>query len=86
MSDKHSPEQIIEILRSIKYLSITDGELDTYFVDSEIPEGINSFIPGSFTRELLEMIESHLLDTEIKGQDICSDCGFYHPGVNCLDS
>lgn len=60
--EKHSPEKIIEILRSIEKLSVDDGELDTLFVDSTSgPESISGFIPGSFTRELLELIEKHLL-------------------------
>ena len=59
--ERHSPEKIIEILRSITKLEITKtGELDTWF-DVSYPESINSFVPGSFTRELLELIESHLL-------------------------
>jgi hypothetical protein len=59
--DRHSPEKIIEILRSITKLEITKiGELDIWF-DQEFPESVNSFVPGSFTRELLELIESHLV-------------------------
>ena len=65
--EKHSPEKIIEILRSIDKLTLnSNGELDTLFVDSICgPEGISGFIPGSFTRELLELIEWHLLDHNV---------------------
>ena len=59
---KHSPEKIVEILHSIKNFSIEDGELDTWFEDSQYFEGIRGFIPNSFTRDLLELIERHLLD------------------------
>lgn len=59
---KHSPEKIVEILHSIKKFSIEDGELDTWFEDSQYPEGIRGFMPNSFTRDLLELIERHLLD------------------------
>jgi hypothetical protein len=66
--EKHSPEKIIEILRSIDKLTIdSNGELDTLFIDSTSgPEGITEFIPGSFTRELLELIEWHLSDHDVK--------------------
>lgn len=65
---KYSPEEIVNILHSIRKLSIDEcGELDTRFADSNvaggishITEGIHSFQPGSFTRELLELIQTHL--------------------------
>jgi len=65
--EKHSPEKIIEILRSIEKVSLdASGQLDTLFIDSTSgPEGIRGFIPGSFTRELLELIEWHLQDHDI---------------------
>lgn len=59
---KKSPEEIVQILHSIKTLIIEDGELDTWFQDSTCGEGIRGFIPGSFIRELLELIEDHLLN------------------------
>jgi hypothetical protein len=64
---KYSPEKIVEILHSVKKFSVKDGELDTWFQDSQYPEGIRGFIPGSFTRELLELIERHLLDDTGEG-------------------
>jgi hypothetical protein len=65
MSDqKLTPEQIVEVLHSIKRLSIESGELDTWFENSylNLPESIMSFIPGSFTYELLLLIEGYLLE------------------------
>lgn len=63
--EKHSPEKIVEILHSIKELSVKDGELNVLFVDSTAGwESIPGFIPGSFTRKLLELIEDHLLNDE----------------------
>ena len=66
-TEKHTPEQIVEILHSINRLSVENKakELDTWFTNSsypEYPEGIRSFIPGSFTRRLLELIEDYLLE------------------------
>jgi hypothetical protein len=65
MNEKHSPEKIIEILRSIEGFSAVDDELETIFNNRGLPfqlaESISSFQPGSFTRELLELIEKHLL-------------------------
>lgn len=59
---KKSSKEIIEILNSIEKLSVEDGELDTWFKDSTTgPEAITGFIPGSFTRELLELIEKHMM-------------------------
>jgi hypothetical protein len=61
---KLTPEQIVEVLHSIKRLSIESGELDTWFENGylNIPETIRSFVPGSFTRRLLELIEGYLLE------------------------
>ena len=60
-TDRHSPEKVIEILRSITKLEIDhEGVLDVWFEGGESAESINSFIPGSFTRELLVLIEQHL--------------------------
>ncbi|MCK9567424.1 hypothetical protein M0R72_00575 [Candidatus Pacearchaeota archaeon] len=59
--DRHSPEKVIEILRSISKLEIDrEGVLDVWFEGGESAESIHSFIPGSFTRELLILIEEHL--------------------------
>jgi len=63
-SIKHSPEEIIQILHSISKLSTSDGELDTWFTDSQYPMVPREFVPGSFTRELLDLIEDHLLSEE----------------------
>ena len=62
--EKHSPQKIVEILHSIKELSVKDGELDVLFIDSTSGwESISGFIPESFTRQLLELIEGHLLES-----------------------
>jgi hypothetical protein len=59
--DRHSPEKIVEILHSITKLDIIGGELEVWFDNGEHSEVCTSFIPGSFTRKLLELIESHLV-------------------------
>lgn len=69
---KFSPEDIVDILHSVSRLSIEDGELDAFFDDSQEPMGIREFIPSSFTRQLLELIERHLLDEQDTGS---SDSG-----------
>jgi hypothetical protein len=58
--EHHSPEEIIGILRSITKLSIVDDKLEACFENGCHPESIPSFIPKSFTRKLLELIEEHL--------------------------
>lgn len=57
---KHSPEEIGQILRSITRMEMNHGELETWFEDDLHSTGIRSFIPGSFTRQLLEFIEDYL--------------------------
>lgn len=62
----YTPEEIIETLHSIKKLSVKDGELDVWQKETEKDyphnaSGISSFIPGSFTYDLLCLIEEHLL-------------------------
>lgn len=58
--DSYSVQDILSIMKSIKKVSLEDSGLETYFVDDPYPNSISSFIPGSFTRELLELIEKHL--------------------------
>lgn len=61
----HKSEKIIEILHSISKVKV-DGDLEVWFNQDEDPEAITSFIPGSFTRELLELIEKHLVEGSCK--------------------
>jgi len=61
---KKTPEEIVEVLHSITRLSVKDGELDVWFEGDPYVNGIRGFIPQSFTRELLELIEDHLLTNE----------------------
>jgi hypothetical protein len=60
----YTPETIVKILHSIKTLSMESGELETtFFNEGTAPDEIScirAFHPGSFTRELLELIEDHL--------------------------
>ena len=56
----YKPEDIVQILNSIKKLSIEDGELDVLFYGFDSPESISGFERNSFTRNLLELIESTL--------------------------
>lgn len=61
---KKTPEQIIEILHSITKVSVKDKELDVWFNNDPNMSGLRGYIPGSFTRELLELIEWHMLEDE----------------------
>jgi len=59
--NEYTPKQIIQILRSIENISFDiSGEMDIQFDGDLNSCVIHSFIPGSFTRELLELIEKHL--------------------------
>lgn len=59
---KHSPEKIVEILHSIDKITIND-EVDFWFKDNDKhPESLHGFHYGSFTRCLMELIESYLID------------------------
>jgi len=61
---KKSSEEIITILTSLTKVSINDGELDVYFDGSDEACGVREFLPGSFTRELLEFIQDYMLESE----------------------
>lgn len=58
---KYTPESILEALHSIKRISIEEGELDTWIGDDASASSVREYMQGSFTRDLLELIEKHLL-------------------------
>lgn len=60
-NNQKSPEDIVTILHSINTVQVDCNELEVFFEDSTIPETIPSFIPGTFTRELLELIDRHIV-------------------------
>jgi hypothetical protein len=60
-----TPVEVLSILHSFKELSIKDGELDVKLADDTCWSVSTSFVPGSFTRELVELIEKHLLDEDL---------------------
>lgn len=60
-------ENTLELLHSIKRISVEDGYLEAWFDDEEYGSSITSFIPGSFTREVLELLEDHILGINGKG-------------------
>jgi hypothetical protein len=61
METVKTAEEIIVILHSINGLSMDEShELDVLFDDEPIPCVSREFIPGSFTRELVELIEKHM--------------------------
>lgn len=63
---KRTPKEIVAILHSISSLDIVDDELEVYFDDDKYQSKITGFIPDSFTRQLLELIEDYLLDNAPK--------------------
>jgi hypothetical protein len=69
MNTVYSPEKIVEILHSITKLNIDEfGELEVWFDDIQYPSVSAAFIPGSFTRELLELIAEHLAKAHFENQ------------------
>jgi len=66
MTSKRTPEEIVKIMHSILEVDVDEGYVEVLFDDSGVygPSNKNSFIPGSFTRKLLELIEEHLLSDE----------------------
>lgn len=77
MRKVYSAEEILEILRSLKTLELDkDGRLDVSFHDVEPAWGmssINEFVPNSFTRELLELIEYHMSEPSEDEKDNVDD-------------
>ena len=66
---KYSGQEVLDLLNSIDALSVREGELGVHIkgnIDGRtgrVPEvsGIDEFIPGSLTSELLGVIEHHML-------------------------
>lgn len=54
-------QQIVETLQSIKRVSLQPEGVEMVKQSGEVFTKAE-FLPGSFTRDLLELIESHLLD------------------------
>lgn len=75
MSTKHfqyTPEQIITVLHSIKKVVLEpDGCIEVFMGDNETTKELNgssarSFEYGSFTHQLLALIEEYLNGTDIE--------------------
>lgn len=57
----YSPEEIVEILHSIIEVKLdTSGEIEAKLAGDPLTNSLRSFSYGSFTRELLELIEDHI--------------------------
>lgn len=55
--------QILELLHSIDKLILEkNDDIEVQFKDENHPESLHSFVPGSFTRKLLELIEDNVLE------------------------
>jgi len=66
MTSKRTPEEIVKIMHSILEVDVDEGYIEVLFDDSVYgPSNKNSFVPGSFTRRLLELIEEHLMSDEM---------------------
>jgi hypothetical protein len=64
LQEQNKAEHLLTILRSISNFSVKDKELDVWFDDGTNVSSIREFVSGSFTRELLQLIEDHLLDNK----------------------
>lgn len=65
MNNNDSKNQILEVLRSITDLELDQNSGAIYVSFNDDPPGItqsskHAFYPGSFTRDLLEVIELHM--------------------------
>lgn len=58
---ENKTKELIKLLHSISRLSVQSGELEIWFEGDANPYSIREFENGSLTRELLELIERHLL-------------------------
>lgn len=57
----YTAKQIIYCMSLIKNIKLdNDGCLEAWINNDSYSSSINSYEPGSFTRELLELIEKHL--------------------------
>jgi ribosomal protein L40E len=68
---RRTPEEIVKILNSIVQVNVDDGYIEVLFDDSGNygPSSKEAFVPGSFTRKLLELIEDHLCN-----DGLCLSC------------
>lgn len=58
----YSAQEIVDILQSIEKVQIADGELEIFLRGDETGASVcTGFIPGSFTRELMDLIYDHML-------------------------
>jgi hypothetical protein len=61
---KKTPEEIIATLHSITKVAVFDDDLDVCFDGKDELFSSREFLPGSFTRELFELIHNHMMDSE----------------------
>ena len=57
-------DDVINILNSITKISVENGELEVWLDDGDVPMTAVEFVPGSFYRQLLVLIESNLITNE----------------------
>lgn len=56
-SNKHSLEELNEIIKSIDFFKLSDGELELWFKDTTAGGDVETgFIPNSFTRKLFHLV------------------------------
>lgn len=59
MNEGISSQSMITIIGGIKSVSMVDSELEIRFNWDSNPYSIREFLPNSFTRKLLELMEKH---------------------------
>ena len=61
----YTPQEIVDILQSITDVAVVDGELEIWLDgDTTGPSVCTGFVPGSFTRELMDLIYHHMTPDE----------------------
>lgn len=65
---KYTSEEIVGIMRRFRGFEVNPGDLDAFEEDDQFPTSIRSYTPGSFTRDLLELIEHHMRGEEAEGE------------------
>lgn len=60
-SKVYTPEEIVDILQSIERVEVVGDELEIYLKGDTTGASVyTGFVPGSFTRELMELIYHHM--------------------------
>lgn len=59
--NKLTPEYILQILHSFTKIQVVDNEVEVLFGECTAPMASIEFISNTFTKDLIELIEYHLI-------------------------